>query len=114
MTRAIPITPIWCRSTRTPIGRQPGGAAAGLLAQADLKPEVFDLRDTLSDLTHLLNRLVGEKVTLTLRMTRSRCDPRRQAAIGTGHHEPCGERARRHAPGGEIRIETENRCCPWI
>ncbi|WP_344848333.1 ATP-binding protein [Celeribacter arenosi] len=31
-----------------------------------LKPEVIDLRDTLSDLTHLLNRLVGEKVTLSL------------------------------------------------
>ncbi|WP_020043548.1 hybrid sensor histidine kinase/response regulator [Salipiger mucosus] len=32
-----------------------------------LRPEVMDLRDTLSDLTHLLNRLVGEKVRLTLR-----------------------------------------------
>lgn len=31
-----------------------------------LQPELIDLRDTLSDLTHLLNRLVGEKVTLTL------------------------------------------------
>ncbi|WP_425442445.1 ATP-binding protein [Sulfitobacter marinus] len=32
-----------------------------------LQPETLDLRDTLADLTHLLNRLVGEKVTLTLR-----------------------------------------------
>ncbi|KMK67253.1 ATP-binding protein [Puniceibacterium sp. IMCC21224] len=32
-----------------------------------LRPEILDLRDTLSDLTHLLNRLVGEKVSLTLR-----------------------------------------------
>jgi two-component system cell cycle sensor histidine kinase/response regulator CckA len=32
----------------------------------NLQPEIVDLRDTLSDLTHLLNRLVGEKVTLTL------------------------------------------------
>jgi two-component system, cell cycle sensor histidine kinase and response regulator CckA len=31
-----------------------------------LRPEMLDLRDTLADLTHLLNRLVGEKVTLTL------------------------------------------------
>ncbi|WP_093120105.1 hybrid sensor histidine kinase/response regulator [Salinihabitans flavidus] len=31
-----------------------------------LRPEVIDLRDTLADLTHLLNRLVGEKVTLSL------------------------------------------------
>ncbi|MEM9968780.1 MAG: ATP-binding protein [Pseudomonadota bacterium] len=31
-----------------------------------LQPEVLDMRDTLADLTHLLNRLVGEKITLTL------------------------------------------------
>nr|WP_226898258.1 ATP-binding protein [Mangrovicoccus algicola] len=31
-----------------------------------LQPEVVDLRDTLSELTHLLNRLVGEKITLKL------------------------------------------------
>ena len=31
-----------------------------------LQPEVVDLRETLSDMAHLLNRLVGEKVTLTL------------------------------------------------
>ena len=31
-----------------------------------LRPEVMDMRDALSDLTHLLNRLVGEKVTLSL------------------------------------------------
>jgi two-component system cell cycle sensor histidine kinase/response regulator CckA len=31
-----------------------------------LRPAVIDLRDALADLTHLLNRLVGEQVTLTL------------------------------------------------
>ncbi|WP_425038604.1 ATP-binding protein [Primorskyibacter sp. S187A] len=31
-----------------------------------LRPELLHLRDTLSDLTHLLNRLVGEKVRLSL------------------------------------------------
>ncbi|MDU8912646.1 ATP-binding protein [Aestuariicoccus sp. MJ-SS9] len=31
-----------------------------------LRPEVLDLRDTLADLTHLLNRLVGERVKLKL------------------------------------------------
>lgn len=42
-----------------------------------LKPQLMDLRDTLSDLTHLLNRLVGERITLTfdhdpgLRMVRA-------------------------------------------
>ncbi|MFV0244658.1 MAG: ATP-binding protein [Qingshengfaniella sp.] len=32
-----------------------------------LQPETVDIRDTLSDLTHLLNRLVGERVRLFLR-----------------------------------------------
>lgn len=31
-----------------------------------LRLETIDMRDTLADLTHLLNRLVGEKITLTL------------------------------------------------
>ncbi|WP_231703939.1 PAS domain-containing hybrid sensor histidine kinase/response regulator [Cochlodiniinecator piscidefendens] len=35
-----------------------------------LQPEVVDIRETLSDLTHLLNRLVGEKVTLALNHSR--------------------------------------------
>ncbi|MCA8882369.1 MAG: response regulator [Rhodobacteraceae bacterium] len=32
-----------------------------------LSPEVVDLRESLSDLTHLLSRLVGERIRLTLR-----------------------------------------------
>ncbi|WP_244430339.1 hybrid sensor histidine kinase/response regulator [Roseivivax halodurans] len=32
-----------------------------------MKAEIIDLRETLADLTHLLNRLVGERVTLELR-----------------------------------------------
>jgi len=32
----------------------------------NLQPEVLDLRETLSDLAHMLNRLLGEKVTLGL------------------------------------------------
>ncbi|MDJ0629853.1 MAG: ATP-binding protein [Rhodobacter sp.] len=31
----------------------------------NMQPELIDLRDTLGDLTHLLNRLVGEKIDLT-------------------------------------------------
>ncbi|OOY07409.1 ATP-binding protein [Thioclava sp. F36-7] len=73
-----------------------------------LKPEILDLRDTLSDLTHLLNRLVGEKVVLSVKHEsdpgRVRADKRqleqvimnlvvnaRDAMLG----------------GGEIRIETD-------
>ncbi|MEM8880423.1 MAG: ATP-binding protein [Pseudomonadota bacterium] len=32
-----------------------------------MRPELLDLRDTMADLTHLLNRLVGERVMLELR-----------------------------------------------
>jgi two-component system cell cycle sensor histidine kinase/response regulator CckA len=31
-----------------------------------MRPEIMDIREMLSDLTHLLNRLVGEKVTLSV------------------------------------------------
>lgn len=53
--------------------RQNADRAAGLVGQLlafsrkqDLQLEPLDLRDTLADLTHLLNRLVGERVALTL------------------------------------------------
>ena len=32
----------------------------------NLRPELLDLRETMGDLTHLLNRLVGEKISLVL------------------------------------------------
>ena len=32
----------------------------------NLQPQMLDLRDTMADLTHLLNRLVGERINLTL------------------------------------------------
>ncbi|MCV6594819.1 MAG: ATP-binding protein [Silicimonas sp.] len=33
----------------------------------NLKPQSIDIRDTMSDLAHLLNRLIGEKITLDVR-----------------------------------------------
>ncbi len=52
---------------------QNANRAASLVSQLlafsrkqNLQPELLDLRDTLSDLAHLLNRLVGEKITLHL------------------------------------------------
>ena len=73
-----------------------------------LRPEVLDLRDTLSDLTHLLNRLVGEKVTLTLShdtvLHSIRADKRQLEQVLMN----LVVNARDAMPeGGEIRIETE-------
>jgi two-component system cell cycle sensor histidine kinase/response regulator CckA len=73
-----------------------------------LRPEVLDLRDTLADLTHLLNRLVGEKVSLTLShdpvLRPIRADKRQLEQVLMN----LVVNARDAMPnGGEIRIETE-------
>lgn len=73
-----------------------------------LRPETLDMRDTLADLTHLLNRLVGEKVTLTLShdpvLQPIRADKRQLEQVLMN----LVVNARDAMPsGGEIRILTE-------
>ncbi|MDQ2088420.1 hybrid sensor histidine kinase/response regulator [Marimonas arenosa] len=71
--------------------------------------EVLDLRDTLSDLTHLLNRLVGEKVVLTLhhdpKLRSLRADKRQLEQVVMNIVVNARDAM---TEGGEIRIETCN------
>ncbi len=78
-----------------------------------LVPEAIDLRDALSDLTHLLNRLVGERVTLRFandpELHPIRADRRQLEQVVMN----LVVNARDAMPdGGTIRIETSNLTLP--
>lgn len=74
-----------------------------------MRPEVLDLGATLSELSHLLNRLVGEKITLTFchddNLDPIRADKRQLEQVIVN----LVVNARDAMPmGGEIRLETES------
>ncbi len=76
----------------------------------NLRPEILDMRDTLSDLSHLLNRLVGEKIMLSVThdpdLFPIRADKRQLEQVVMN----LVVNARDAMPdGGSIRIETESR-----
>jgi two-component system cell cycle sensor histidine kinase/response regulator CckA len=94
---------------------QNANRAAGLVGQLlafsrkqTLRPESLDLRDILSDLTHLLNRLVGEKVKLELRqnpvLPNIRADKRQLEQVIMNLVVNARDAM---AKGGRILIETE-------
>lgn len=74
-----------------------------------LKPKVIDLRDIMSDLTHLLNRLVGERIELSLRhdpaLRPIRADKRQLEQVIMNLVVNARDAMQ---GGGQIRIETEN------
>jgi two-component system cell cycle sensor histidine kinase/response regulator CckA len=96
---------------------QNANRAAGLVGQLlafsrkqTLRPERLDLRDILSDLTHLLNRLVGEKVVLDLRqnpvLPSIRADKRQLEQVIMNLVVNARDAM---SGGGTIRIETDER-----
>lgn len=76
----------------------------------NLRLEVLDMRDTLSDLTHLLNRLVGAQIVLNLihdpQLMPVRTDRRQLEQVIM--NLVVNARDAMGGSGGEIRIETRN------
>jgi len=77
----------------------------------NMQPELIDLRDTLGDLTHLLNRLVGEKIDLRWthdpELPRIRADKRQLEQVLMN----LVVNARDAMPGGgRIEVETRSAC----
>ncbi|GAB4386849.1 ATP-binding protein [Albidovulum sp.] len=73
-----------------------------------LKPQILDLREALSDLTHLLNRLVGERIRLVFKhaphLRTIRADKRQLEQVLMNLVVNARDAMK---DGGEIRIETE-------
>ena len=95
---------------------QNANRAAGLVGQLlaysrkqRLSPEVLDLRETLADLTHLLNRLIGEPVRLKFDhaadLAPVRADKRQLEQVIVNLVVNARDAMR---GGGEVRIETAN------
>ena len=95
--------------------RQNANRAAALVSQLlafsrkqTLKPERLDLKESLSDLTHLLNRLVGERIALTLshegQLQPIRADKRQLEQVLMNLVVNARDAMQ---DGGTIRIETE-------
>jgi two-component system cell cycle sensor histidine kinase/response regulator CckA len=76
----------------------------------NLRLEVLDMRDTLSDLTHLLNRLVGAQIVLNLshdpQLSPVRTDRRQLEQVIM--NLVVNARDAMNGNGGEITIETRN------
>lgn len=72
-----------------------------------LEPEVLDLRDSIGELTHLLNRLVGERITLSLsndpELAPIRADRRQLDQVIMNLVVNARDAM---ADGGEVRVET--------
>ena len=87
------------------------GQLLALSRKQTLKPEQVDLQDVLSDLTHLLNRLLGEKIKMRLThaqgMGQIRADKRKLEQVLMNLVVNARDAMDQ---GGTIRVETEQVC----
>ena len=78
--------------------------------QQTLRPQVLQLPDVVSEVSHLLKRLLGETVKLVVKHGRNlRPGPRRSGPARAGDRQPRGQRPRRDARakgGGTLTIQT--------
>ncbi|QCI80280.1 hypothetical protein E6W36_14515 [Hankyongella ginsenosidimutans] len=102
--------------------KQNANRAAGLVRQLlafsrqqTLRPERLDIADVLSELSHLLHRLLGEKIQFRMVQGRGWRRAGGPHAIGAGAGQPGGQRPRRHGTGWRHahhhhRAGTRRRC----
>jgi two-component system cell cycle sensor histidine kinase/response regulator CckA len=75
--------------------------------QQTLRPQILQLPDVISEVSHLLKRLIGDTVQLSVHHGRGlgavRADaPITSTAARAGDHQPCGQCARRDAGWRDI------------
>ena len=79
--------------------------------QQTLRPQVLQLPDVVSEVSHLLKRLLGETVELVVKHGRNLGPgPRRSGPARAGHHQPRGQRPRRDGREGRRGAHHPDLC----
>ena len=81
--------------------------------QQTLRPQVLQLPDVVSEVSHLLKRLLGETVQAGGQARpQPRPGPRRSGPARAGHHQSRGQRPRRHGVKGRRDADHPDLCGP--